>query len=157
MFVFTHIIKHFFNGGIGLRQICDWCRLLFKYNDSINKPLLESRLLSAGIMSEWKSFAYLAVNSLGMPEESMPFYAQEKKWKIKADKVLSVIIKTGNFGNNIDKSYLSEQRGIRRKITTVWRATVEAFTHIFIFPKDSLIAWYNMMKKGVLFQIRRIR
>ena len=27
-FVFTHILKHFFHGGIGLRQICDWCRLL---------------------------------------------------------------------------------------------------------------------------------
>ena len=27
--VFTHILQHFFEKGIGLRQICDWCRLLW--------------------------------------------------------------------------------------------------------------------------------
>ena len=27
IFVFTHILQHFFREGIGLRQICDWCRL----------------------------------------------------------------------------------------------------------------------------------
>lgn len=27
IFVFTHILQHFFGGGIGLRQVCDWCRL----------------------------------------------------------------------------------------------------------------------------------
>ena len=26
--VFNHIINHFFLEGVGLRQICDWCRLL---------------------------------------------------------------------------------------------------------------------------------
>ena len=28
VYVFAHILQHFFKGGIGLRQICDWCRLL---------------------------------------------------------------------------------------------------------------------------------
>lgn len=27
--VFTHFLQHFFVGGVGLRQICDWCRLLW--------------------------------------------------------------------------------------------------------------------------------
>lgn len=31
IFVFSHILQHFFIGGIGLRQICDWCRLLWTY------------------------------------------------------------------------------------------------------------------------------
>jgi hypothetical protein len=27
--VFTHFLHHFFIEGVGLRQICDWCRLLY--------------------------------------------------------------------------------------------------------------------------------
>lgn len=33
-FIFAHILQHFYKGGIGLRQICDWCRLLWKYRAS---------------------------------------------------------------------------------------------------------------------------
>lgn len=36
VYVFAHILQHFFKGGIGLRQICDWCRLLYTYRDSLN-------------------------------------------------------------------------------------------------------------------------
>ena len=31
VYVFAHILQHFYKGGIGLRQICDWCRLLWTY------------------------------------------------------------------------------------------------------------------------------
>ena len=53
IFVFTHILKHFFHYGIGLRQVCDWCRLIYTYRDSLNNGLLESRLRKMGLMSEW--------------------------------------------------------------------------------------------------------
>ncbi len=36
IFVFTHILQHFFKGGIGVRQICDWCRLLWTYRNEID-------------------------------------------------------------------------------------------------------------------------
>ena len=51
--VFTHFLQHFFMGGVGLRQICDWCRLLWMFRDSLDVTLLEKRLLEIGIMSEW--------------------------------------------------------------------------------------------------------
>ena len=51
--VFTHILQHFFREGVGVRQICDWCRLMWTYKDSLNHGLLESRIKKAGIMSEW--------------------------------------------------------------------------------------------------------
>lgn len=28
VYIFTHILQHFFNNGVGLKQICDWCRLI---------------------------------------------------------------------------------------------------------------------------------
>ena len=39
--IFTHFIKHFFKEGVGLRQICDWCRLLWTYREMIDVSLLE--------------------------------------------------------------------------------------------------------------------
>lgn len=32
IFVFAHILQHYFRGGVGLRQICDWCRILYTFN-----------------------------------------------------------------------------------------------------------------------------
>ena len=89
--VFTHFIKHFYKEGMNLRQICDWCRLLWTYKDSLNHELLESRIRKTGLMSEWKAFAALAVEYLGMPVEAMPLYAV--RGKKKAEQILKHILK----------------------------------------------------------------
>ena len=62
IFQITHILKHFYQGGIGLRQICDLSRFLWTYNEKIDVRLLKYRLLSMGIMSEWKSFAAFMIS-----------------------------------------------------------------------------------------------
>ena len=65
--VFTHFLQHFFCGGVGLRQICDWCRLLWTYRECIDRDLLLRRLQEMGIVSEWKAFGAFAVEYLGLP------------------------------------------------------------------------------------------
>lgn len=72
--VFTHFIKHFYKEGMSLRQVCDWCRLLWTYRNEIKVDWLELHLRKAGLMEEWQAFAALAVGYLGMPKEAMPFY-----------------------------------------------------------------------------------
>lgn len=97
-FVFTHFIKHFYKeGGVSIRQLCDWCRLLWMYRDSLNHGLLETRIRKAGLMSEWKAFAALAVKYLGMPVKAMPSYSSDKKWKKKAKKIVAFILKGGEW------------------------------------------------------------
>lgn len=96
--VFTHFIKHFYKEGLGLRQVCDWIRLLWTYRSQINVTQLEEWLRKSGLMSEWRGFAALAVNWLGMPKEVMPMYSPEKKWKKKGDKIVDFILK-GYSGN----------------------------------------------------------
>ena len=97
-FVFTHFIKHFYKEGMNLRQICDWCRLLWTYRDSLNQELLEKRIRKAGLMKEWKAFAALAVEYLGMPVEAMPLYdvrgkMSDGRYKNKAERILKHILK----------------------------------------------------------------
>lgn len=108
-FVFTHFIKHFYKeGGVSIRQLCDWCRLLWTYKNSLNHELLESRIRKAGLMSEWKSFAALAVEYLGMPIEAMPLLdvRSEKEdgrceidaeLRKKAEKIVAFILKGGKW------------------------------------------------------------
>ena len=91
-FVFTHYIKHFYKEGMNLRQICDWCMLLWTYRDNIDIELLEKRIRNARLMGEWRGFASLAVEHLGMPVEAMPMFSSENFWKSKADKIISFIL-----------------------------------------------------------------
>lgn len=96
--VFTHFIKHFYKeGGVTLRQMCDWCRLLYTYKGSIDFRLLEQRIKRAGLLSEWKAFAAFAVDTLGMSVDAMPLYCEAGKWKKKAEKILPFILKGGEW------------------------------------------------------------
>jgi hypothetical protein len=89
--VFTHFIKHFYKEGMSLRQLCDWCRLLYTYRESLNYGNLELWINKAGLMKEWKAFAALAVEYLGMSAEAMPLY--DSRFKVKGSRVLKHILK----------------------------------------------------------------
>lgn len=132
--VFTHFLRHFFIEGVGLRQICDWCRLLWSYRESLNHGFLESRIKTAGLVTEWKAFASLAVDYLGMPVEAMPFY--DLRFKAKSSRILKRVMKSGNFGHNNDLSYRSKYRGIAYKIVAAWRRFVEFASLVPVFPMD---------------------
>ena len=149
LLVFTHILKHFFRNGIGLRQICDWCRLLWSFKDTIKIDLLEKRISAMGIMTEWKTFASLAVNTLGMPMEAVPLYEGKEKWYKKADHVLARILADGNFGHNRDLSYANKHKPIVRKIISFWRHTCNSVNQFRIFPFDTIKVWNRMVLNGI--------
>lgn len=154
IFVFTHILKHFYRGGIGLRQVCDWCRLLWTFREDIDLRLLESRLQQMGLMTEWKAFSALAVDTLGMPEVAMPFYDSSDCWKRKANRIRSFILETGNFGQNRDSSYYATKSYFIRKAISLWRHTIDDFQHFTIFPMDSLLVWMRNLRGGFKAVIR---
>ena len=100
--VFTHFIKHFYKEGMSLRQVCDWCRLLWTYRTEIKVEWLELHLRKTGLMKEWKVFAALAVQYLGMPVEAMPFINLNDNVGLnkKATKLMEFIL-GGYSGNKI--------------------------------------------------------
>ena len=160
-YVFTHILQHFYKGGIGIRQICDWCRLLWTHRESLNHGLLESRIRKAGLMSEWRAFGAFAVEYLGMPAEAMPFYVSEvqnvrefKKLKKKADRICSFIIEVGNFGHNRDNSYFNKPFVVRKAIS-FGRRCGDLFRHARIFPLDSFRFLPGIVFNGVRAALKR--
>lgn len=145
VFIFSHILQHFFKEGIALRQICDWCRLLWTYKDTIDKCLLERRIKEMRVMSEWKAFASLTVEYLGMPKEAMPFYDSSFRWSSKARKLLYYILKpdTDCVSREDNPSYF------KRKAASFWRHTKQGARHFALFPMDSIIIWFRMIRIGL--------
>ena len=148
-FVFTHILKHFFKEGVGLRQICDWCRLLWCGRKNININLLEMRLRKAGVITEWKAFAAVAVDYLGMPIEAMPLYSSANKWSHKANRILKLIFDTGSFGHNRDNSNRKKYSFFYRKTISFLKYSKDTMRHFFIFPLDSIKAWLCVVYRGL--------
>ena len=99
-FVFTHFIKHFYKEGMSLRQVCDWCRLLWTYRESLNYELLESWITKSGLMGEWKIFYNLASRYFGMPDSDSRLMAHDSRFDKKAEKLMEFIL-GGYSGNKI--------------------------------------------------------
>ena len=151
--IFNHFINHFYGEGIGLRQICDWCRLLWTYRDKLNHGLLESRIRKAGLITEWKAFATFAIEYLGMPREAMPFYCKKTKYSKKAAKIARLIIETGSFGTNKDYSYRNDCPKWKENILTFFNRLCEFSRIATIFPcnapKFFVIYFINRVKHGI--------
>ena len=135
--IFTHFLHHFFIEGVGLRQICDWCRLMWTYRDSLNYGLLESMIRKMGLMSEWKAFYNLASRYLGMPDLDSRFMVHDSRFDKKADRIMELVLESGNFGHNKDLSYRTRYSGITYKIVAAWRRLKDFASLIPVFPMDA--------------------
>ena len=102
--VFTHFIKHFYKEGMSLRQVCDWCRLLWTYRESLNYENLELWINKAGLMKEWKAFYNLASRYLGMPDLDSRLMVHDSRFDKKAEKLVEFIL--GGYSGNKFKDTL---------------------------------------------------
>ena len=126
--VFTHFVRHFYKGGMSVRQLCDWCRLLFCYSEKLDLRLLESRIRRAGLMEEWQAFYALATKYLGMPDLDSSFMfnfvdschdsanhastmalaaprVQDSRFDKKAERIMEAVLKNGGVEKNIRKAF----------------------------------------------------
>ena len=146
--IYTHLLFHFFVEGVGLRQICDWCRLLWHYRSDLDLRLLESRLRKMGLMTEWRAFAALGVEWLGFPEEDMPFY--KNGYSNRAKRVLKHILKSGNMGHNNDLIYRAKYSGLTYKLVAFWRRIKDFASFTKIFPLDAPRFFVHYVMRKVL-------
>lgn len=148
-YVFVHFLNHFYKSGVGLKPICDWCRLLWTFRDSLDLSALESRLKKTKLMSEWRAFGMFAVDYLGMPEEAMPFYCEDEKWRRKAKQILAFVLKTGNLGFN-RRGKVSVNNLLARKIKSSGQRICNLSNHFTIFPIDTLRFFPSIFLNGLL-------
>lgn len=135
-FIFNHFWHHFIADGVGLRQMCDWVRLLHANHGKINLDYLSDVLSEMKLMKEWKVFGYIAVNTLGLPADEMPFY--DPKYKKTAEKVLELIMLEGNFGKENMKGYKRPKGYVAGKWYSFKKRFGRNFRVLRIFPKESM-------------------
>ena len=135
--VFTHFLGHFYGGGIGLRQVCDWARLLYTYKDIIDRKKLYVRLKKMGLMTEWLSFESFANDYLGMPDVLLLTDKNKDRYRKKAHQINQLILDSGNMGHNKDESYRERHTGLVLNIITLWRRLCEYAKILLLFPKNT--------------------
>lgn len=139
LYIFNHAYHHFFAGGVGFRQLCDWARYLHTFSNDIDRIELSRDLKVLGLLRSWQLFGYIAVEYLGLPKEEMPLYAEQNDKK--TEKVIAHILTEGNFGkysrtSQKPKSYfLGKYHSFRHR-----QKRIHAL--FSVFPKDLLT--YNI-------------
>lgn len=154
VYVFVHFFNHFYKGGIGLRQICDWCRLLWTYRESLNHEYLGSKIREAGLISEWKAFYNLASRYLGMPDLDSRFMVYDSRYDKKADRIMEFILEVGNMGHKRDMSYYDKYPYVVRKLYSMKMRVDDLINHARIFPLDSLSFFPRIMFNGLRSAVR---
>lgn len=152
IFVFTHILQHLFLEGIGLRQICDWCRLLWTYRSEINVEMLEQRIRKMGLLSEWQIFGAMAVDCLGMPKEAMPLLNDNFNLKRKVGRLMDFVMEVGNFGHNREVEW---SNGLKRRLMIIWHRITDTVKLSRVFPIDAPKFMLNYVWNGMKGVVRR--
>lgn len=100
VYTFLHLFHHYVTGGVGLRQICDWCRLLYVRHNDIDREEFMQMMMKMRILKAAKAFGYIAVEYLGLAAEYLPFSIDTEKSeeKTNGDRIISEIFVKGNFG-----------------------------------------------------------
>ncbi len=136
VFIFTHLVRHYFGGGIGLRQVCDWMRFLHRHGKDIDKDLLGRHLERLGLMKLWKVFGAMAVDFLGCPQEDMPFY--ESRERKRGERILLYILESGNFGYYDKRTMSSSSIYLVRRFKAFWGHLQMKFRNLTMFPEESV-------------------
>lgn len=149
IYVFAHLLQHFFKGNTSLRQICDWCRLLWTYRTSIDHKLLWKRIEQMGVKTEWNTFMSLAINNLGLPPEAVPFFLNDEKWHKKGNRAIMKILETRNMVSSSNMHSRDTMSYIERKICSFWTHTRHGIRSFTLFPLDSIKVWCRMLIWGI--------
>ena len=113
-----HLYHHFFDEGIGMRQIIDYYYVVNNNELLAIKDTLQRELQHLG----WWKFAgavmYVLHEALGLSEEMMIAPMDEKRGKL----LLSEIQNGGNFGQHFTKyGYFTQQGMAKKYFLKIWR------------------------------------
>ncbi len=146
VYIFLHMFRHYFSGGVGLRQITDWARFIHSKRNSLDREKLKAVLEDLGLMGAWKVFGAFAVEYLAIPEESVPFYSPCGKRRL--ERILAFVFKCGNFGAN-ESTVREDEPYFIRKLHSFFLLDVhDKLRHFTEFPLYSLRYFFGAVSYG---------
>lgn len=114
----THLYHHFFDEGIGMRQIIDYYYVVNNDELLAIKDTLQKELKHLGLWKFAGAVMYVLHEALGLSEEKMIAPMDEKRGKL----LLAEILNGGNFGKYFTKYGHFTQQGMAKKyFLKIWR------------------------------------
>lgn len=114
----THLYHHFFDEGIGMRQIIDYYYVVNNDELLAIKDTLQKELKYLGLWKFAGAVMYVLHEALGISEEKMIVPMDEKRGKL----LLAEILNGGNFGKHFTKYGHFTQQGMAKKyFLKIWR------------------------------------
>lgn len=109
----THILKHLFGRGIGLRQFCDMARAYHTLHNVCDSDMLRNYCQKVGIMRWTRQLHAVLTRCLGLPTEELPFPDCDAAV---SPHLLNQVLRDGNFGQ--ERRATVSPSSWRRKLDT---------------------------------------
>lgn len=114
----THLYHHFFDEGIGMRQIIDYYYVVNNDELLVIRDTLQRELKHLGLWKFAGAVMYVLHEALGLSEEKMIAPMDEKRGKL----LFAEILNGGNFGLHFTKYGHFTQQGMAKKyFLKIWR------------------------------------
>ena len=114
----THLYHHFFDEGIGMRQIIDYYYVVNNDELLAIKDTLQKELKHLGLWKFAGAVMYVLHEALGLSEEKMIVPMDEKRGKL----LLAEILNGGNFGKHFTKyAGFTHQSMGKKYFLKIWR------------------------------------
>lgn len=114
----THLYHHFFDEGIGMRQIVDYYYVVNNDESLVIRDTLQRELKHLGLWKFAGAVMYVLHEALGLSEEKLIAPIDEKRGKL----LLAEILNGGNFGKHFTKYGHFTQQGMAKKyFLKIWR------------------------------------
>ena len=114
----THLYHHFFDEGIGMRQIVDYYFVVNNDELLVIRDTLQKELKHLGLWKFAGAVMYVLHEALGLSEEKMIAPMDEKRGKL----LLAEILNGGNFGKHFTKygGFTHQSMG-KKYFLKIWR------------------------------------
>lgn len=142
VYITSHLLHHFYKGGIGLKSYCDWAVFVSTFRDTIDVDTLKILLNKMDLMEEWKGLGDFAFYYLGLDWKEIP--CVDVPNRVTADKLMSFI---GNgFGRKRAKGV--HENFWQRKTSALRIGFYDIVRAYSIFPKSSVKALCYLLIDG---------
>ena len=145
IYILTHLYRHVFTEGIGLRQLIDYYFVLNKEELLVIRDTLQRELKHLGLWKFAKAVMYVLHETLGVPEEKMiaPVDVNEGRF------LLAEIMQGGNFGQYDTRLGSKENEG---KLHRYFRMNLRNLRFVKHYPTEALSeplfrTWFAVWKK----------
>ena len=145
IYILSHLYRHVFTEGIGLRQLLDYYYVLINDELLVIRDTLHRELKYLGLWKFAGAVMYVLHETLGLPEEKMIAPVDVKEGKF----LLAEIMQGGNFGQYDTRLGNKEDEG---KLHRYLRMSLRNLRFVKHYPTEALSeplfrTWFAVWKK----------